>query len=174
MNRDYANQNHNIETKFFVGNEVENTIAKGKKTLFVVGLENPKEIINAATSMKCEAIYFGANHSFNPVDNQEWELWESMIKTTLDDPAGLLCTLDLDVKHVKSFHESGLDEKNNFILMVSVKMPYIKLFGYNTVVKIDDIDFEKTNPGVWCHNLSDLMSQASFTHWSKYKDDKTI
>ena len=34
---------------YFVGDEIENTIAKGFRTLFVVGTRDPKEIIIANT-----------------------------------------------------------------------------------------------------------------------------
>ena len=41
-------------------------------------------------------------------------------------------------------------------------------------IKIDDKDFEATNPGVWCHSLHDLTNRAAFTDWSKYTQDTII
>jgi hypothetical protein len=84
------------------------------------------------------------------------------------------CTLDLDVSAVPGLAEGGLTENAQFIPMISVKLPYIKLLGYNATVKIDDTDFQATNPGVWCHSLHDLMKREVFTAWSAYKNDQVI
>jgi len=67
-----------------------------------------------------------------------------------------------------------LVEFHNFIPMISVKLPYIKQFGYNAVIKIDDKDFAATNPGVWCHSLHDLQTREAFTDWSRYTKDEVI
>ena len=56
--------------------------------------------------------------------------------------------------------------------MISVKLPYIALLGYNAVIKLDDRDFAATNPGVWCHELHDLMSRDRFTSWDQYSQDE--
>ena len=84
------------------------------------------------------------------------------------------CTLDIDVAQVEGLLESALVEFNNFIPMISVKLPYIRLLGYNATLKIDDRDFAATNPGVWCHSLHTLQNRNKFTPWSKYTKDKTI
>ena len=39
---------------------------------------------------------------------------------------------------------------------------------------IDDIDFEATNNGVWCFNLSDVCTDDNKTTWDKYKSDKIL
>ena len=88
--------------------------------------------------------------------------------------AGLLCTLDLDVSSAEGLVESGLVDYNNFIPMISVKLPYIQLLGYNAIIKLDDKDFAKTNPGVWCHSLHELKDRKKFTDWSKYTQDEVI
>jgi hypothetical protein len=58
--------------------------------------------------------------------------------------------------------------------MLSVKLPYIKQLGYNATLKIDDKDFEFSNPGVWCHSLHALQKRAVFTPWSKYTQDEVL
>jgi hypothetical protein len=83
-------------------------------------------------------------------------------------------TLDLDLAQAEGLLESSLVEFNNFIPMISVKLPYVRQFGYNAVVKIDDKDFAATNPGVWCHSLHDLQKRSVFTDWSKYTKDEVI
>lgn len=177
MKREYSNQNHNENTEFFVGNEVEHTPAHGLKTLFVVGVQPTSDILRQANALNCKAIYFGANQSFDlkEINNyDEWAPWEEMIKTVLDHPDDFWCTLDFDVKYVEAFAESGLAEHPNFIPMISVKIPYANLLGYNATVKIDDKDFQASNPGVWCHKLHELMAHDKYTNWKKYKDDQIV
>lgn len=161
--------------RFFVGTEVEHSPAYGMRTLFVLGLQNPVDVIGWAQQCECQHVYFGANQTFpNPGinDADTWRPWENMIKTVLDSHAW--CTLDIDVSAAEGLHESGLCEYIRFIPMISVKLPYIGLFNYNTTIKLDDKDFESTNPGVWCHSLHDLKNRAVFTDWSKYSQDEVI
>ena len=158
---------------FFYGTEVEHTPAYGKRTLFVVGVQDVDAI--AAKLNGCEHIYFGANQSFpNPDtnDHKAWKPWENMIKYFLD--RDYLCTFDIDVRCVEGLLESGFTEYHNFIPMISVKLPYLQQLGYNAIIKLDDKDFKSTNPGVWCHSLHNLLTRETFTDWSQYTKDKVI
>ena len=164
---------HDESVKFFTGTEVEHTPALGKKTLFVVGVQTVDDI--AIHLLGCEHIYFGANHSFPNIstnDAIQWERWENMIRPFLDK--GYLCTLDIDVQCVEGLLESGFTEHHNFIPMISVKLPYIRQLGYNATLKLDDKDFDATNPGVWCHSIHKLQNRTAFTDWSKYTKDETL
>jgi hypothetical protein len=169
MNRDGHN---NID--FFIGIEVEHTPAFGERTLFVVGIQPVDIILQHAREKNCSHIYFGANQSFPKLDTNslEWRKWEAMIDPCLDH--GYYCTLDIDVACSEGLLEGPLVERHNFIPMLSVKLPYIKQFGYNATLKLDDKDFKATNPGVWCHNLHDLQDRSVFTDWSKYTKDETL
>lgn len=155
---------------FFVGNEIEKTPAYGKKTLFVVGVQSIEDISTHLTG--CEHIFFGANHSFNPTIALEWASWDSMIQFFLEK--GYLCSLDIPISLVEEFHDSGLCEHNNFIPQIRVPIPYITLLNYNTMLKIDDKDFNATNPGVWTHSLHKLMNRNCFTDWREYSNDKVM
>ena len=161
------------DVAFFTGTEVEHTPAFGKKTLFVVGVQTADDI---ATHMQgCEHIYFGANQSFPNIDTNDyvkWAQWENMILPFLQK--GYLCTLDIDVSQVEGMLEGSFTEYHNFIPMISVKLPCIKLLGYNATLKLDDKDFAATNPGVWCHSIHDLQNRDHFTDWSKYTKDETL
>ena len=161
--------------KMFVGTEVEHSPAHGMRTLFVIGVHDPQTVVAAAQKYNCPHIYFGANQSFpNPAVNDvtAWTQWDNMIGIALMH--GAWCTLDLDVSAVEGLAESSLCEHDRFIPMISVKIPYIKLMNYNATVKIDDRDFQATNPGVWCHSLHELQNRAVFTDWSKYSQDEVI
>lgn len=183
MKREYDTGTAEAVT-FFVGDEIEKTPAFGMRTLFVVGVHEPEVIINLIendhsgfldTSKNVKHIYFGANQSFNPAgtnDIETWKAWEDMIYVCLEND--YWCTLDFDVKDVEGLLESGLTEKRRFIPQISVKLPYLQLLGYNATIKLDDKDFDATNPGVWCHRLRDLTTVDSFTNWDQYGQDEIL
>lgn len=168
------NREGHEDVKFFYGKEVEHTPAFGKETLFVVDVQSNDAIAMALTMGKApiEHIFFGANHSFHPVDRLEWQRWESMIEPFLEK--GYLCSLDIPITHVEEFNDGPLCEHRNFIPQIRVSIPYTKLWNYNTMLKIDDKDFDATNPGVWCHSLHSLMSRETFTSWDDYKEDSKL
>jgi hypothetical protein len=173
MKRDYATGSEtNIE--FFIGDEVEHTPAFGMRTLFVTGLQSVDEIYSIVVDNECKHIFFGANHSFHPEFDgyNEWKRWEEMIEYFLD--MGYLCSLDIPLTAVEQFNDGGLNDYDNFIPQIRVPIPYIKLWNYNTMIKIDDKGFKATNPGVWTHSLHDLKDRSKFTDWSQYKDDEII
>jgi len=167
---------HN-QIDFFCGTEVEHTPAYGMPTLFVIGIQSESAIKSAlsVTTYDTKHIYFGANQSVPQHDSlgaDEFQTWVDMIIPFLKQ--GYLCTLDLDVTHTEMLVETPLCEYNNFIPMISVKLPYLQLLGYNATIKLDDKDFCATNPGVWCHMLHDLKDRSKFTDWSKYTQDRVI
>ena len=166
MKRDY-DQGTKEDVTMFVGTEVEHTPQYGKKTLFVVGIQNVEDIVATAEEQGCKHIYLGANMSWN-----KDESWDAMVFPLLKD--GYWVTLDFPVQDIEWVLESGYTEYNRFIPMISVKMPYIDLLGYNACLKVDDKDFDATNPGVWVHKVHDLKTRDSFTDWSKYTTDTII
>jgi hypothetical protein len=169
MKRDYTDGVAD-NVVFFIGNEVEHTPAFGLRTLFVTGVQ-PVDAI-AQNLQGCEHIFFGANHSYNPRNYDEHKAWENMIRFFLEKD--YLCSLDIPISQVEEFHESGLCENHNFIPQIRVPIPYIKLWNYNTMLKIDDKDFKATNPGVWSHSLHTLMDRSKFTDWNQYKNDEIV
>lgn len=156
---------------FFTGIEIEHTPAYGKETLFVVGVQ-PTEQITARLKKPGQHIFFGANHSFNPQTADEWRAWEHMITHYLD--MGYWCSLDIPMSAVEEFNDGPLNEYNKFIPQIRVPIPYIKLWNYNTMIKIDDKDFNATNPGVWSHSLQALLKRDNFTDWDKYGNDEIV
>lgn len=175
------NRQGHEDTNFFVGTEVEASPVAGHRTLFVVGLQTNRDIdwnrgqIDSKARNPITHMYFGANQSFPKLavnDAVQWERWENMIRPWLD--RGYWCTLDLDVSAVEGLCEGSLCEQAQFVPMISVKLPGIKLLGYNTTIKLDDRDFKATNPGVWCHSLHDLLDRKTFTSWDQYTKDEVI
>lgn len=157
---------------YFTGYEVEHTVAHGMYTLFVVGTPPLEDILSQAENHKVKQVYFGTSQSFTPETYDDWKVWNDRIQDCLD--AGYWVCLDFDVKYAEEIHEEGWCEHNKFIPMISVKLPYIKLYNYNTTLKIDDRTWGATNPGVWTHQLHDLMRKTKYTHWNQYTQDSPV
>ena len=160
------------KTDYFIGIEVENTAMKGEKTLFIVGVKETHEIIKHALANGVRHLYFGTSQSFKPKTDSEWSAWTHMIQELLDKKFG--CTLDFGVEYAEQVLEMGLDEYDNYISMISVKLPYIRQFNYNATVKLDDITWGHSNSGVWCHSLHSLQRRSVYTDWKDYKGDEPV
>jgi hypothetical protein len=159
---------------YFTGFEVEHTICHGMKTLFVVGTPPIEEILEKAETNDCMHIYFGTSQSFNPkaMTYEEYKPWDDVINECLKNDYWV--SLDFGVEHIEGVIESGYSEYARFVPMISVKLPYINQLNYNATIKLDDITWGKTNPGVWTHQLQSLMGKDKFTHWDQYTQDTEI
>ena len=168
-------ENFGDDPKFFIGVEVEKTPLFGKETLFVVGKQNPKEILQRCLDNEIDHAYLGCANSFQPGDsNEEWAEWDHIILELMK--ADIWVTLDFDSGYANHewFHDNGWNEYDKFIPMIAVRLPYIKQFNYNATIKLDDSSFKGTNSGVWCHNVHDLMDRRNYTDWAEYIGDKVI
>ena len=159
---------------YFTGYEVEHTIAYGMKTLFVIGTPPLEDILYKAIQSECKHIYFGTSQSFNPesITQEEYKLWDDIILGCLKNDYWV--TLDFDIKYTEGVIESGYSEYPRFIPMISCKLPYINQFNYNATLKLDDTTWGHSNPGVWTHQLHDLMAKDKFTYWDQYTQDEAI
>ena len=134
-----------------------------------------QDIIDLANINNCSHIYLGANQSFTYKNEADITEWEYLVIGLLKEEFHV--TLDIDIK----FYQHILDtlslfkDENNFTLMLSVKIPYMEeCLNYNACLKLDDTDFNATNPGVWVHRIHELKSLDKFTNWEQYKSDKPI
>lgn len=168
------------DVTFFEGYEVEHTVAYGMRTLFVVGTPSLNKILELANSTqsftdetkRVRQIYFGTSQSFSPIDVDDWENWNNIIKGCLEE--GYWVALDFDVQYADIIHEYSWCEYQKFIPMISVKLPNIHLYNYNATLKLDDKTWGATNPGVWTHHLHRLMSIHKYTHWDQYTQDTAL
>lgn len=165
MLRDYASGVSSTPV-LFVGAEVEKTRHFGEMTLFVVDLNTPIiEIANIATGSGCTHIYLAANHNYPAHTEVEWINACTALKMSHN--------VTLEVQH-KDLTPSLIDlsQKVDFVLMVGCPIPNIHS---NIVVKVDDVDFRATNPGVWTiMPFASKKNRAHFTPWDKYTQDKVI
>ena len=166
------NTHERQKTDYFIGTEVENTAMKGEKTLFIVGVKEVNEIVEHALAHGIRHLYFGTSQSFTPEKELEWAAWTHMIRELLEKK--FWCTLDFGVEYAEQVLGMGLDEYDNYISMISVKLPYIRQFNYNATLKLDDNTWGDTNPGIWCHSLHKLQDRSVYTDWKDYKGDENI
>lgn len=154
---------------FFVGIEVEHTAMHGEETLFVVGVQDPSDIVFEARKLDVKHIYLGANKSFSMEEG-----WEHIVDELLSE--GFWVTLDYPVRSHNFVMRAMSNHMRNsrFIPMISVELPNIEIYNYNTTLKLDDLDIDHSNPGVWCHSLHELMDRSVFTDWDAYDDDEGV
>lgn len=165
MNRDGHN---NIN--WFTGTEVEHTPAFSKKTLFVVGEQEVDTIERLAREHKTPHIFLGANHSFNATITSPY--WDKTITALLD--RGFLVTLDYQAhehEFVLKMLNTGIWQSKQFIPLLGVRIPKLQTSSPNLTIKIDDIDFNATNPGVWCMHFNEITDSNRFTDWKDYETD---
>lgn len=160
------------QVEYFIGTEVENTVMKGEKTLFVVGIQPVEDILSLCKEHDIRHVYFGTSQSFHPSNPYEWNDWDQMIKPLLVKDVWV--TLDFGVEYAKDIHEQSWCEYKTFVPMISVKIPYIRLYNYHATLKIDDNTWGDTNTGVWCHPLNELQKRRVYTDWKDYVGDQVV
>lgn len=169
MDRDYKTGKSD-SVGVFSGLEVEHTPAIGKQTLFLARNDLFfDEIVELAEKVKAEAIYFGANRTFmHNIVNQPQQIKRLLRK-------GYWCTIDyqhsIHTEVKERFKDIWNEEK--FIPFCSVIFP--KSEGDdNLCIKVDDTDFDATNPGVWTMSMDHFKQSAGFTSWTEYQQDEPI
>lgn len=160
---------------YFTGIEVENTKAKGLRTLFVVGIQDPKEVVSKARQQNAVHVYLGANHSYC----KDWVRMRNgfydMVKVCVDK--GLIVSLNFwahELTQVKNDIKE-LWTHENFIPQLSISIPNINTENTYLNIKIDDNSIQQqTNKGVWCFDLYDVIKDEYVTTWNQFANDKPI
>ncbi len=184
---DFVRKGHE-DVQFFVGPEIEQTPAFGKKTLFVVGLQDTDVVEKIAREHKTPHIFLSANRSFDGLTLEDGtyvvvhssgtsaaSAWEAQIHALLDK--GFMVSLDYPAhKHdmVLKVLNAGIWQSRNFVPILSVAVPHVSTSSKNLTIKIDDINFRATNPGVWCMHHSEVTDSNRFTDWNEYIGDEII
>ena len=169
MLRDY-NSGIKDDVGLFSGKEVEHTPAYGLQTLFLARNDlTYDQIKELCVKVDAEAVYFGANRTFvNNLANQP-----TQINRLLED--GYFVTIDYQYK----IHDEV--KKNYSHVWTHPKfIPFCSVIFENSeddeqlCIKVDDVDFNKTNPGVWTLTMNHLKQTSGFTSWNEYKKDQPI
>jgi len=167
------NRTGHENTVFFIGPEVEHTPAYSKKTLFVVGKPKLDQIESLAKEYKTPHIFLGANHSFNV--SSEDPYWNLVITALLDK--GYWVTLDYQAHEhetVLKMLSAGVWQSRLFVPLLGVRIPNVQTSSLNLTIKIDDVDFNATNPGVWCLHHHEITDSNRFTDWQEYGSDAVV
>jgi hypothetical protein len=154
----------------FSGIEVEHTPAYGKQTLFLARNDLTfDQIQECAVMANAEAIYYGANRSYIHGHYMQvpqiMKFLEHGYYVTVDYP--------FELHQLVSQKFALLWKHEKFIPFCSIIMPDSEEDS-SVCFKIDDIDFNKTNPGVWTMSMKDFKDKAGFTKWDDYKQDEPI
>jgi hypothetical protein len=169
MDRDYKTGKSD-SVGVFSGVEVEHTPAFGKQTLFLARNDLTFDAIKElAQSVNAEAIYYGANRSY--MHNHGMQL--AQMKRLIED--GYYVTVDYDY----SIHNE-VKEKFKMLWNNELFIPFCSIIFSNSeeddqlCIKVDDVDFNKTNPGVWTMTMNHFKQTSGFTSWKEYKQDEPI
>ena len=171
MIRDYTNKASTDAVKFFTGIEVEKTKFHGLLTLFVVDTPEVKSIVQYAKDYKIGHIYLGANQSWKTYEAHDYML----VKPTIDSLLEANLNVTVDVPHNAPIQcLEPLFSNPRFQINFAVAIPYVDKLKDCAIIKIDDEDFNKTNTGVWCLPLSQIMTDTNYTGWKEYTKDTAI
>ncbi|MBG39345.1 MAG: hypothetical protein CL857_05410 [Cryomorphaceae bacterium] len=158
------------DVRIFSGKEIEHTPAFGLQTLFLARNDLTfDQIIELAKKVNAKAIYFGANRTFmhNIANTQQ------LLKKLMDK--GYWCTIDYQY----SVH-AEVKERFKDIWNEEKFIPFCSIIFENSeddkrlCFKIDDVDFNHSNKGVWVMSMQDFKNQAGHTKWEEYKQDEPI
>lgn len=158
---------------YFIGPEVEHTPAYSKRTLFVVGKQKLDQILRMAKEYKTPHVFMGANHSFNAASEDPY--WDQVITALLDK--GFWVTLDYQAHEhetVLKMLNPGVWQCRTFVPLLGVRIPKVQTSSPNLTIKIDDVDFKATNPGVWCLHFHEITDSNRFTDWNDYSTDEVL
>jgi hypothetical protein len=112
----------------------------------------------------------GANHSFRTTGENTY--WDKTITVLLDK--GFWVSLDYEAHDhdvVLELLNPGIWQSRLFVPLLNVRIPKIQTSSPNLTIKIDDIDFKATNPGVWCMHFHEVTDSNRFTDWVEYGND---
>ena len=168
------NRDGHKDVAFFIGPEVEQTPAFSKRTLFVVGKQEVSRILELANEQRTPHIFMGANHSFAINDTTD-SYWDSTITKLLDK--GFWVTLDYQAHEheaVLKMLNPGIWQCRTFVPLLGVRIPKVQESSPNLTIKIDDVDFRATNPGVWCLHFHEITDSNRFTDWNEYATDVVL
>lgn len=169
MDRDYKTGKSD-SVGIFSGIEVEHTPAFGKQTLFLARNDLYfDQIEELAQKHNAEAIYFGANRTFMHNIANTPHLIKRLLRR------GYWCTIDYQYKvhHEVKERFSEIWHEEKFIPFCSIIFPKSE-DDDNLCIKVDDVDFDKTNPGVWTMTMDHFKQSSGFTSWNEYKQDEPI
>ena len=169
MNRDYT-IGKSKDVKVFTGLEIEHTPAYGLKTLFLARNDLTfDQIVKLCKETNAEAIYYGANRSY--IHGHFMQVAQIVKLLAL----GYFVTVDYPFElHQMVKEKFEICWKNEkFIPFCSIIFPNSE-DDEQLYMKVDDVDFKATGPGVWTMSMNNFKQSSGFTSWDEYKKDEPI
>tara|TARA_A100000164_G_C21598939_1_gene626577 strand:- start:107 stop:652 length:546 start_codon:yes stop_codon:yes gene_type:complete len=169
MDRDYKT-GKSKSVGVFSGLEIEHTPAYGKQTLFLARNDlTYDQIQSLCLRSRAEAVYFGANrcyvHGYMGQVTQMEKLVADGFYVTVDYPHSLHSQVK---EKFKTLWNNPL-----FIPFCSIIFPHSE-DDEQLYIKVDDVDFNATGPGVWTMSMNYFKQSSGFTSWDEYKQDEPI
>ena len=159
-------------SKFFFGNEVENTHLRLLPTLFVVGEATLEEVCNKLQEIKdCSHVFLGARDS---ATEENVRSLMNLAKEIMEKWDLMWVTLDFDFSLLRIVRAHEAFRFWKFVPLIHLKIPDVLQLPSLTSFKIDD-RFMGKNGGVWTLQLRDLLRvEHAFTPWKAYENDKEV
>jgi hypothetical protein len=159
------------EVNIFIGNEVESSKAYELKTLFIVP-ENIVDIIEVIKKYEdqVEHIYLNANHTIIESDVLAGKYYDVLNYIEQSDK---IKHVTLEIFFYEPTHLELLHAYPKLLLNISIQIPRVDKISSRIAIKIDDVDFDATNAGVWTSRVDDLLNKKMrFTPWISYTKDE--
>ena len=169
MDRDYKTGTSK-SVGVFSGLEIEHTPALGLQTVFLARNDlTYDQILELCKWSNAKAVYFGANrcyvHGYMGQVAQIEKLIADGYYVTVDYPHSIHA-------EVKEKHKT-LWNNPLFIPFCSIIFPHSE-DDEQLHIKVDDVDFKATGPGVWTMSMNNFKQSSGFTSWDEYKQDEPI
>jgi hypothetical protein len=158
---------------YVMGDEVENTPAYGKKSLFITSVADYDLIEQMAKDHNIKQLYFEFIWAIDNHPNAIPKVikdFRKALKYFLDK--GYLCGLDTPAEYAEKF--ADLHKYKNLINNIAIDIPKLDKYNDNTVVKLRDAKFGGDNGGVYVTPLNKIMTDKNFTSWGDFGPDVEI
>ncbi len=155
---------------FSLGREVDNTIMKGKETLFVHGWQPKDEILSRAFNNKITHIHFS---NFNPANRNQYNLWAELLDDLLD-VKDLYTSLEFTPKYCPDIMNMKCNEYDNFIPIINIIIPDLAEYNENTSYKINDKYLTYSNDGIFSESIEKMTRKSYFEPYMKYTNRAEI
>ena len=108
--------------------------------------------------------------------NTKWDDSKYMkLREIIDYLLGKSHKVTLDISREFKLDELEKFKDNEYFhIMYSLPIANAEDYANRITIKIDDVDFNSTNSGVWCNNLNKMMDNIVKTEWSAYSTDEVL
>tara|TARA_B100001057_G_C22869989_1_gene958283 strand:+ start:9135 stop:9611 length:477 start_codon:yes stop_codon:yes gene_type:complete len=155
---------------FSLGREIDNTIMKGKETLFVHGWQPRDEILSRAFNNKLNHIHFT---NFDPGNRNQYNLWAELLQELLEVKT-LFVSLEFTPNYCPDIINMECNNNENFIPILNFIIPDLAKYNENTCFKINDKYLTYSNDGIFSGSIDKMARKTYFEPYIKYTNRAEI